>query len=43
MFRFENVSKRYTRRGHTVTALSAKALEIAGGSYVAIVGPSGSG
>jgi putative ABC transport system ATP-binding protein len=43
MFRFENVSKRYTRRGQTVTALSAKTLEIASGSYVAIVGPSGSG
>ncbi|MEX0677346.1 MAG: ABC transporter ATP-binding protein [Pirellulales bacterium] len=43
MFRLENVSKIYSRRGSEVRALCADSLEIPTGSYVAIVGPSGSG
>ncbi len=43
MFRLENVSKIYSRRGSEVTALRADSLEIPAGSYVAVVGPSGSG
>lgn len=43
MFRFENVTKVYSRRGSEVTALRADSLAIRDGSYVAVVGPSGSG
>src|SRR4051794_20504081 len=43
MFRLENVTKRYTRRGSQVTALHTDSLTVATGSYVAVVGPSGSG
>lgn len=43
MFRLENVTKVYARRGVEVTAIRAEALIIAQGSYAAIVGPSGSG
>jgi len=43
MFRLQEVSKIYSRRRESVTALSAPSLEIAGGEYAAIVGPSGSG
>lgn len=43
MFRLENVTKMYSRRGIELTALHAETLCIETGSYVAIVGPSGSG
>jgi putative ABC transport system ATP-binding protein len=43
MFRFENVTKTYSRRGSEVTAFRADSLVIPTGSYVAIVGSSGSG
>ena len=43
MFRLEDVTKTYSRRGHTVAAFRAESLEIATGDYVAVVGPSGSG
>lgn len=43
MYRLENVTKRYTRRGEEVVAFQAPELSIAAGEYVAIVGPSGSG
>ena len=43
MFRLDNASKIYSRRGSEVRALCAESLEIPAGSYVAIVGPSGSG
>lgn len=43
MFRLENVTKHYSRRGETVTALRCADLTISDGQYVAIVGPSGSG
>jgi putative ABC transport system ATP-binding protein len=43
MFRFEDVTKVYTRRKESVTALYVPALQIAAGEYAAIVGPSGSG
>jgi len=43
MFRLENVSKVYSRRGNEVVALRVPSLEIRRGDYVAIVGPSGSG
>jgi putative ABC transport system ATP-binding protein len=43
MFRLENVTKVYSRRGQDVVAFRADALEIARGDYAAIVGPSGSG
>jgi putative ABC transport system ATP-binding protein len=43
VFRLEDVSKVYTRRGHEVAAVRAASLEIDAGDYVAIVGPSGSG
>jgi putative ABC transport system ATP-binding protein len=43
MFRVENVTKVYSRRGREVVAFRAVSLEIQAGDYVAIVGPSGSG
>ena len=43
MFRFQDVTKTYTRRGETVTAFQCEELDIPMGDYVAIVGPSGSG
>ncbi len=43
MFRLQDVTKTYTRRGETVTAFRCDTLDIAMGDYVAIVGPSGSG
>jgi putative ABC transport system ATP-binding protein len=43
MFRLENVSKNYTRRGRAVIAFATDSLTIAKGDYTAIVGPSGSG
>jgi len=43
MFRLQDVSKVYSRRGNEVMALHVPFLEIDTGDYVAIVGPSGSG
>jgi putative ABC transport system ATP-binding protein len=43
MFRLENVTKTYTRRGQQVVAFRAQALEIKSKEHVAIVGPSGCG
>ena len=43
MFRLEEVSKIYRRRGAEVVAFQTAALEIPTGQYAAIVGPSGSG
>ena len=43
MFRLEDVTKIYSRRGNKVTAFRASSLEIAAGDYMAVVGPSGSG
>lgn len=43
MFRLQNVTKIYSRRGAELTAIRAENLNIAAGSYVAVVGPSGSG
>lgn len=43
MFRFEDVTKVYSRRGRDVVAFRAASLEIPAGDYVAIIGPSGSG
>jgi putative ABC transport system ATP-binding protein len=43
MFRLQNVTKVYTRRGQDVLAFRADALAIGRGDYAAIVGPSGSG
>ncbi len=43
MFRLEDVSKVYSRRGHTVMAFNTTSLIIPAGDYLAIVGPSGSG
>lgn len=43
MFRLENLTKVYSRRGVELTALRAERLTIEKGAYVAIVGPSGSG
>lgn len=43
MFRLENVTKVYSRRGATVTAIRSDELVVPSGSYAAIVGPSGSG
>ena len=43
VFRLEDVTKTYSRRGKEVRAFQAVSLEIPAGDYVAIVGPSGSG
>jgi len=43
MFRLENITKVYSRRGVELTAIRTERLHIVAGSYVAIVGPSGSG
>ena len=43
MIRLENVTKHYSRRGETITALRCEQLTISTGEYVAIIGPSGSG
>jgi putative ABC transport system ATP-binding protein len=43
MFRLENLTKVYSRRGCEVVAFHAPALQIKDGDYVAIIGPSGSG
>ncbi len=43
MIHLTQVSKRYSRRGETITALKCDALTIRTAEYVAIVGPSGSG
>jgi putative ABC transport system ATP-binding protein len=43
MFRLQDVTKIYSKRGQTVVALETGTLEIRAGSYLAVVGPSGSG
>ncbi|QDT32346.1 ABC transporter ATP-binding protein [Thalassoglobus polymorphus] len=43
MYQLKEVTKTYTRRDETVTALDHSNLEIADNDFVAIVGPSGSG
>ena len=43
MFRLEEVTKVYSRRGREVVAFHVTSLLIQPGDYVAIVGPSGSG
>lgn len=43
MYQLKEVTKTYTRRGETVTALDHSSLAIADNDFVAIVGPSGSG
>ena len=43
MLQLQGVTRIYSKRGHSVTALSAETLDIAKGEYVAVVGPSGSG
>ena len=43
MIQLQDVTKTYTRRRQTVTALEARSLEIGTGEYVAVIGPSGSG
>ena len=43
MFRLQDVTKTYHRRGEQVVAFQAASLEIAAGDYLAIVGASGSG
>lgn len=43
MFRIQNVTKLYQRKGETIVAYQTDLLEITEGEYVAIVGPSGSG
>ena len=43
MFRLENVTKVYSRRGSKVVAFRAESLNIAVGEYAAVVGPSGRG
>jgi putative ABC transport system ATP-binding protein len=43
MFRLEKITKSYSRRGVELTAIRTDSLQIATGSYTAIVGPSGSG
>ncbi|MCA9088831.1 MAG: ABC transporter ATP-binding protein [Planctomycetaceae bacterium] len=43
MIKLENVTKHYSRRGETITALRCEQLTILTGEYVAIIGPSGSG
>lgn len=43
MFRLEEVTKVYTRRGSQVTAFRSSNLEIKANEYVAIIGASGSG
>lgn len=43
MYRLENVTKRYVRRGEEIIAFEASQVSIGAGEYVAIVGPSGSG
>jgi putative ABC transport system ATP-binding protein len=43
MLRLESVTKLYSRRGSTVTALRPTSAAIEPGEFVAVVGPSGSG
>lgn len=43
MLRIESVTKLYSRRGSTVTALRPTSAAIEPGEFVAVVGPSGSG
>lgn len=43
MYRLQDVTKRYFRRGEEIVAFEANELSIAEGEYVAVVGPSGSG
>ena len=43
MIRLENVTKHYSRRGESITALRCEQLTISTSEYVAIIGPSGSG
>jgi putative ABC transport system ATP-binding protein len=43
MFRLQDVSKIYYRRGESVVAFQCEQMQIAAGEYVAVVGPSGSG
>jgi putative ABC transport system ATP-binding protein len=43
MYRLQDVTKEYVRRGNSVVAFRCDRLEIAAGDYVAVVGPSGSG
>ena len=42
MFRLENITKIYSRRGKDVKACAAASLQVSSGEYTAIVGPSGS-
>jgi putative ABC transport system ATP-binding protein len=43
MFRLDNITKTYTRRGQNVVAFADSQVEITTGEYVALIGPSGSG
>ena len=43
MIKLNQVRKKYSRRGETVTALECEQLSIDTGDYVAVIGPSGSG
>jgi putative ABC transport system ATP-binding protein len=43
MYRLQDVTKKYDRRGDAVVAFQCDRLEIGAGEYVAVVGPSGSG
>jgi putative ABC transport system ATP-binding protein len=43
MITLENISKRYTQKGHAVVALESTSLNIERGEFVAVVGASGSG
>ena len=43
MYHLNSVTKIYTRRGQTVTALDDTTLEIPDNDFVAVIGPSGSG
>ncbi|MCL4153845.1 UNVERIFIED_CONTAM: hypothetical protein GTU68_030193 [Idotea baltica] len=43
MYQLQQVTKTYTRRGETITALDNSNMTISDNEFVAIVGPSGSG
>lgn len=43
LFHLENVAKRYSRGGETISVFDDLTMDIPHGAFIAVMGPSGSG